>query len=221
MATPKQTKAAKKNVRKAQKGAQQKRSLAHLPKATKTALGKQGAAVAQRRLGLAAHHRDGGAQLVAEARIEGAPVVVEPGELLPALLDLAGPDGDLRLQAAVGGGERRALGGDLLVHAVEGQGDALELGEALGRHGGDPPPDESEAFQISSTRAMSARSSGLSGVLAARPRRLHGICARSFENPLSISHEMARPRARSLGSLGQSLACGNSSATYSQMASDS
>jgi hypothetical protein len=49
VATPKQTKAAKKNVRKAQKGAQQKRSLAHLPKATKTALGKQGAAVAQRK----------------------------------------------------------------------------------------------------------------------------------------------------------------------------
>jgi hypothetical protein len=49
MATRKQTQAAKKNVQKAQKGAQQKRSLAHMSKATKTALGKQGAAVAQRK----------------------------------------------------------------------------------------------------------------------------------------------------------------------------
>jgi hypothetical protein len=49
MATKKQTDAAKKNIRKAQKGAQQKRSLANMPKSTKTALGKQGAAVAQRK----------------------------------------------------------------------------------------------------------------------------------------------------------------------------
>ena len=49
MATRKQTQAAKKNVRKAQQGARQKRSIANMPKATKTALGKQGAAVAQRK----------------------------------------------------------------------------------------------------------------------------------------------------------------------------
>jgi hypothetical protein len=49
MATRKQTQAAKKNIRKAAKAAEQKRSLAHMPKATKTALGKQGAAVAQRK----------------------------------------------------------------------------------------------------------------------------------------------------------------------------
>ncbi len=49
MATGKQTKAARKNVKKAQQGARQKRSLANLPKSTKTALGKQGAAVAQRK----------------------------------------------------------------------------------------------------------------------------------------------------------------------------
>lgn len=49
MATRKQTAAAKKNVQKAQQGAQRKRSLANLPKSTKTALGKQGAAVAQRK----------------------------------------------------------------------------------------------------------------------------------------------------------------------------
>ena len=49
MATRKQTRAAKQNVKAAQKGARQQRSLANLPKSTKTALGKQGAAVAQRK----------------------------------------------------------------------------------------------------------------------------------------------------------------------------
>jgi len=49
MATGKQTQAARKNVKKAQQGARRKRSLANMPKATKTALGKQGAAVAQRK----------------------------------------------------------------------------------------------------------------------------------------------------------------------------
>jgi hypothetical protein len=49
MATTKQRNAAKRNVTKAQQGAKTERSIAHLPKATKTALGKQGAAVAQRK----------------------------------------------------------------------------------------------------------------------------------------------------------------------------
>jgi hypothetical protein len=49
MATRKQTEAAKKNVRKAAASAKKKRSLAHMPSSTKTALGKQGAAVAQRK----------------------------------------------------------------------------------------------------------------------------------------------------------------------------
>ena len=49
MATAKQTRAARQNVRKAVSAAKKKRSLAHMPKATKTALGKQGAAVAQRK----------------------------------------------------------------------------------------------------------------------------------------------------------------------------
>ncbi|WP_051276901.1 hypothetical protein [Marmoricola sp. URHB0036] len=49
MATRNQTQAAKKNIRKAAKAAEQQRSLAHMPKATRTALGKQGAAVAQRK----------------------------------------------------------------------------------------------------------------------------------------------------------------------------
>jgi hypothetical protein len=49
MATTKQRTAARKNVKKAQAGARQKRSLAHMPAKTKTALGKQGAAVAARK----------------------------------------------------------------------------------------------------------------------------------------------------------------------------
>jgi hypothetical protein len=48
MATRKQTEAAKSNIQKATKTARQQRSLANLPKRTKTALGKQGAAVAAR-----------------------------------------------------------------------------------------------------------------------------------------------------------------------------
>jgi hypothetical protein len=49
MATTKQTQAAKRNVKKAQKAAADKRTIAHMPKATKSALGKQGAAVAERK----------------------------------------------------------------------------------------------------------------------------------------------------------------------------
>lgn len=49
MASTKQRQAAKKNVKKAQSAAKSKRSLANLPSATKTALGKQAAAVAQRK----------------------------------------------------------------------------------------------------------------------------------------------------------------------------
>ena len=45
MATKKQVAAAKRNVKKAQAGARSKRSIANMPKATKSALGKQGAAV--------------------------------------------------------------------------------------------------------------------------------------------------------------------------------
>lgn len=47
--TKAQSEAARKNVRKSAKAAEQKRSLAHMPSRTKTALGKQGAAVAQRK----------------------------------------------------------------------------------------------------------------------------------------------------------------------------
>ena len=49
MATKKQVKAAKQNVKKAQAGAKKQRSIASMPAKTRSALGRQGAAVAQRK----------------------------------------------------------------------------------------------------------------------------------------------------------------------------
>lgn len=49
MASRKQTQAAKKNVKKAAKAAKQQKSLAKMSQSKKTALGKQGAAVAKRK----------------------------------------------------------------------------------------------------------------------------------------------------------------------------
>ena len=49
MASTKQAQAAKSNVKKAQRAASSKKTIAHLPAKTRTALGKQGAAVAQRK----------------------------------------------------------------------------------------------------------------------------------------------------------------------------
>jgi hypothetical protein len=49
MATKKQVKAAKSNVKKAQAGAKKQRSIASMPARTRSELGKQGAAVAQRK----------------------------------------------------------------------------------------------------------------------------------------------------------------------------
>jgi hypothetical protein len=49
MATTKQTKAARGNVKKAQQAAADKKTISNLPKATRSALGKQGAAVAARK----------------------------------------------------------------------------------------------------------------------------------------------------------------------------
>ena len=49
MATSKQTQAARRNVKKAQQAAAGKKTITHLPAKTRTALGKQGAAVAQRK----------------------------------------------------------------------------------------------------------------------------------------------------------------------------
>ena len=49
MATEKQRKVARRNIRKAAKTARRKRTIAHLPKKTRTALGKQAATVAKQR----------------------------------------------------------------------------------------------------------------------------------------------------------------------------
>jgi hypothetical protein len=49
MATRKQTQAARTNVKKAQRSATSKKTISHLPAKTRTSLGKQGAAVAQRK----------------------------------------------------------------------------------------------------------------------------------------------------------------------------
>jgi len=47
MPSEKQRSAARKNIRKAASAARKKRTIAHLPKATRTALGKQAAKVAK------------------------------------------------------------------------------------------------------------------------------------------------------------------------------
>jgi hypothetical protein len=49
MATNRQTKAARRNVKKAQQTATREKTISHMPKETRSALGKQGAAVAQRK----------------------------------------------------------------------------------------------------------------------------------------------------------------------------
>ncbi len=49
MATSKQSRAAKRNVKKAQRAAASKKTITNMPASTRTALGKQGAAVAQRK----------------------------------------------------------------------------------------------------------------------------------------------------------------------------
>jgi hypothetical protein len=49
MATTKQRQAARRNVKKAQKAATSKKTIANMPKKTRTALGKQASAVAKRK----------------------------------------------------------------------------------------------------------------------------------------------------------------------------
>lgn len=49
MATAKQKTAGRKNIKKAAQAARRKRTIAHLPKSTRTALGKQGAKVARQK----------------------------------------------------------------------------------------------------------------------------------------------------------------------------
>lgn len=49
MASTKQRSAARRNIKKAASAAKRKRTIAHLPKSTRTALGKQAAKVAKRK----------------------------------------------------------------------------------------------------------------------------------------------------------------------------
>jgi len=49
MASAKQSAAARRNIRKAAAAAKRKRTIAHLPKSTRTALGKQAAKVAKQK----------------------------------------------------------------------------------------------------------------------------------------------------------------------------
>ena len=51
MATSKQKAAARRNIKKAAAAAKRKKTIAHLPKKTRTALGKQGAKMAKRKRG--------------------------------------------------------------------------------------------------------------------------------------------------------------------------
>ena len=51
MATEKQRAAARRNIKKAQEAAREKRTIARLPKATRTALARQGAKMARRKAG--------------------------------------------------------------------------------------------------------------------------------------------------------------------------
>jgi hypothetical protein len=53
MATRRQRSAARKNIRRAVSAARRKKTIAHLPKRTRTALGKQAAKVARRKRGRA------------------------------------------------------------------------------------------------------------------------------------------------------------------------
>jgi hypothetical protein len=48
MASEKQSRAARRNIKKAARAARRKRTIAHLPKSTRTALGKQGSKMRQR-----------------------------------------------------------------------------------------------------------------------------------------------------------------------------
>jgi hypothetical protein len=78
MATQKQRQTARKNVKKAQKGARQKKSITKLPKKTRTALGREGAKAAARKRGASKGTGSGaGAMTVTELRREAAKLGIE------------------------------------------------------------------------------------------------------------------------------------------------
>lgn len=73
MATTKQRAAARRNVKKAQAGARQKKTITKLPKKTRTALGREGAKAAARKRGASKGTGSGaGAMTVTELRPEAA-----------------------------------------------------------------------------------------------------------------------------------------------------
>ena len=73
MATQKQRETARKNVKKAQAGAREKRSLANLPKQTRSDMGREGAKAAARNRGATKGTGSGaGAMTVPELRREAA-----------------------------------------------------------------------------------------------------------------------------------------------------
>ena len=78
MATQKQRKAARENVKRAQAGARKKKTITKLPTKTRTALGREGAKAAARKRGASKGTGSGaGAMTVAELRREAAKLGVE------------------------------------------------------------------------------------------------------------------------------------------------
>jgi hypothetical protein len=78
MASEKQRQAARKNVKKAQAGARQKKSITKLSKKTRTALGREGAKAAARKRGASKGTGSGaGAMTVTELRREAAKLGIE------------------------------------------------------------------------------------------------------------------------------------------------
>jgi hypothetical protein len=78
MATEKQREAARKNVKKAQAGAREKRSIAGLSKDTRSALGREGAKAAAHKRGASKGTGTGaGAMTVTELRREAARLGIE------------------------------------------------------------------------------------------------------------------------------------------------
>jgi hypothetical protein len=78
MATQAQRRSARRNVQKARAGAQRKRTIAKLPRSTRTALGREGAKAAARKRGASKGTGTGaGAMTVTELRREAAKLGVD------------------------------------------------------------------------------------------------------------------------------------------------
>jgi hypothetical protein len=78
MATQKQRKAARENIKRAQAGARKKKTITKLPRKTRTALGREGAKAAARKRGASKGTGSGaGAMTVAELRREAAKLGIE------------------------------------------------------------------------------------------------------------------------------------------------